>query len=113
VPRLEFVWNTLRRDGDWGEYEVVCRLVYMHLEQILVAAPFSRTVTSNSVGKEPWEGPLRGVPYLPLRGGAQAHHDAAHLGVPLYAILPSGPVRLDGDAGYAHQAKLGLEARRP
>lgn len=50
---------------------------------------------------------------LPFRDGAHMFHDAAHLGVPLYAQTPEGWVRLDvpGNSSRLHATRTGEKRR--
>jgi hypothetical protein len=109
VPRLEFVWTP---DPDWHRYVIEYRLVIEHLVDGLMIIPLGRTTVQGGSGQSPFDRTDDIGNNLPYRAGAHAHHDAAHLKLPLYAITPDGPVRLDGDPRYQRQAALGAEHRR-
>lgn len=112
LPRLEMAWTPMGSEGrEWGTFICEYRLVIKHLCDHLVVIPLGRTKTNSGSGKSPFE---RGAieHELPFRDGCHAHHDAAHLGLPFYALTPSGPVRLDGTGHYEHQAKMGRDHRR-
>lgn len=87
VPRLEIVW--IKSPDGWHEHEVEYRLVHRHFLGHLVVVPLGLTrVSGGSRDDEPWKWSvqLHGRPDLPFRDGAHARHDAAHLGIPLFAI---------------------------
>lgn len=118
LPRLEYRWAALYENEDgsprWGEFKVTYSLVYMHLvDEVKSIALGITTIRSGNSDRKPWQ------PYaderhvnLPFRDGVHGHHDAAHLGLPLYAITPDGATyRLDGD-GYENARRTGNEHRR-
>lgn len=117
LPRLEYRWFRMYDwQTDWSEYHVVYQLVMRHLCNTITAIPIGHTTVRGyrADGRQPWK------PYVgegrvspPFRDGAHGHHDAAHLGLPLYAVPPDEPpVRLDGDETYARMMDGGREHRR-
>jgi hypothetical protein len=88
VPRLELAYVSI---NEWREFKVVYRLVVRHLLGQLLGYPLGQTVSHGS-GCRP-----DGAEDLPLRNGALAIHDSAHLGLPVYKIMPDRkPLLLDG-----------------
>jgi hypothetical protein len=96
--------------NEWREFKVVYRLVVRHLLGQLLGYPLGQTVSQSGSGRRP-----DGAEDLPFRDGAHAIHDSAHLGLPLYKILPDEkPVLLDGALlhlnahlkGSAHRSEL-------
>jgi len=102
VPRLEIKW-TPDKDQGWNRIIVEYRLVRRHFEGHLEVVPFGETTISGG-GREPYY-------QLPGRDGARAHHDAAHLGLQLFLLLPDGPVLADPTL-YQHAIGLGNKHRR-
>lgn len=101
VPRLELVYI---QDNGWASYRVVYRLVMKHLCDQLVGVPLGFTRCN---------GPSREPEHLPIRDGAHAMHDSAHLQMPVYLLLPGKKPKLVVDDGdYARQTQLGAEHRR-
>jgi hypothetical protein len=113
LPRLEFAWTPSKHDG-WRDYKVEYRLVRAHLLGHAVITPLGCTTSRGGMDIAPWvTSTCSGLPSLPFRDGAHAHHDAVHLGLPLYAITPTGAIRLDGEAaGYPSQRAEGASHRR-
>lgn len=125
VPRLEMEWRP--GSNGWTRRTIEYRLVYRHLTGKLMAIPLGHTTTSGGTGESPFTFPsvepmpewarglspdaIGAVWAMPYRDGAHAPHDAAHLGLPFYAITPSCPVRVDDLETHAYQRKLGLEHR--
>lgn len=101
VPRLELAYFQLH--GDWREYKVVYRLVYRHLLGQLTAIPLGVTTSRSGLDAKPAEFDL------PYRDGAHARHDAEHLGLPLFRVMPGEvPVSIDDKwDGYEQQRRLG------
>lgn len=100
VPRLELVYQ---QDNGWAEYRVTYRLVMRHFLGQLLGLPLGMTRCQSSAGERPAD--------LPYRDGAHALHDAAHLGLPLYRMLPGeAPELASDDKNYAFQK--GLAHRR-
>ena len=103
VPRLELVY--VQRD-EWRSYKVVYRLVVRHLLDHLYAVPLGCTRTSGGGNRKP------DARELPYRDGSHAAHDAAHLGLPLYKLVPGDPpMRVDLE-GYERQCMIGRDHRR-
>lgn len=90
IPRLEIEW--IPRDG-WNEVDVEYRLVLKHLLGHVVLLPLGLTRWSSSNTEDPRRQGLSAA--LPFRDGAHAPHDAALLGLPLYALMLEGPVLVD------------------
>ncbi len=111
VPRLELGWTPDVALG-WRDYTVEYRLVVRHLTGGLKAIPLGLTRSSGGNGRAPWEQSDGVALHLPFRDGAHAHHDAAHLGLPLYAVTPDGAVRLDAGDDYPRQRERGRAHRR-
>jgi len=89
VPRLELAYVSI---NEWREFKVVYRLVVRHLLGQLLGYPLGQTVTQGGSGRRP-----EGAEDLPFRDGAHAIHDSAHLGLPLYKVMPDEkPILLDG-----------------
>jgi hypothetical protein len=110
VPRLEFAWIP-SPDAGWMDFTVEYRLVMKHLLDYDVIVPLGSTRTRGGNDTDPRTREGGVARCLPFRDGAHAHHDAAHLGLPLYAIGPDGPIRVDGD-GYTSQRARGEQHRR-
>jgi hypothetical protein len=103
LPRLELLYVKRR---DWSSFDVIYRLVTKHLCGHLVATPLGRTRCDGGSNKEP-----SGPEDVPFRDGAHAFHDAAHLQLPLFKIMPDRePMRLT-DTGASFTAR-GIEHRR-
>lgn len=115
LPRLEYRWYQMyENQEDWSSYRVVYQLVIKHLTERIVEIPLGVTTCRGHSGDKtpPWKSEFRPAE-LPYRDGAHGHHDAAHLGLPLYAVPPEGPpIRLDGDHDYDHQRSEGLRHQR-
>jgi hypothetical protein len=104
VPRLELAYVSI---NEWREFKIVYRLVMRHLLGQLLGYPLSQTVTQGGSGRRP-----EGAADLPFRDGAHAMHDSAHLGLPLYKIMPDeAPILLDATQ-YINIYPKGLEHRR-
>lgn len=101
IPRLELVYV---QDDEWRSYHVMYRIVQKHLLGHLVATPLGRTKIDGGANREPEPD------HLPFRDGVHAAHDAGHLQMPLFKLMPGrAPERL---APYAETAALGQKARR-
>lgn len=109
LPRMEVAWTPSAEEG-WSRYECEYRIVHRHFLGHVMVTPFGLTRTQSGGGKAPWDYP--GELNLPFRDGCHMHHDAAHLALPLYAILPTGPKRIDGDGSYKHARTTGMGHRR-
>jgi hypothetical protein len=105
LPRMEIDWR--ERDG-WRDFEIEFRLVVKHLLGYLVLIPLGLTRSQSSSEEDPRRHGLANA--LPFRDGAHAPHDAALLGLPLFAIMPEGPVLVDCRP---HATASGLAHRRP
>lgn len=96
VPRLEFVWTP--SEYGWGNTVAEYRLVRRHMLGHLECVPLGSTKVSSGAGKAPWDYPdSEASPrnWLPFRDGCHAQHDAKHMGLPLFAHGPNGPVRVE------------------
>lgn len=104
VPRLEIVWQT--RHGDWVECEAAYRLVYRHFLGHIVTLPIGLTRRSGGPGDRPVRG---GVVETPYREGSHIRHDAAHLGLPAFAICEGTvtPLEWDERFGENHAGREG------
>lgn len=80
VPRLEMAYI---QDDEWRSYRVSYRMVHRHLLGQLLATPLGLTRVNGSGNYEPDD--------LPFRDGKHAQHDAAHLQMPLYKVMPGKP----------------------
>lgn len=125
VPRLEFRWYQMyarQSENDWSSYIAVYQLVHRHFMGNIIAHPLGVTrVNGGGFGEKlpPWKvfphrpdmPPSRCD--LPNRDGSHVHHDAAHFGLPAYAVTPEGEyIRLDGDPNYEYPRTQGLAHRR-
>lgn len=118
LPRLEMEWRPDRHDG-WRRYTVEYRLVTRHLIGEILTTPLGLTTCSRSTGEDPRVPRPDNPPgvdaiagALPYRDGAHSMHDAAHLRLPLYLLMPDGPLRYDLSTGYEHQRQMGTDHRR-
>lgn len=101
VPRLEIVYVQI---DEWRDFKVIYRLVTKHLLGHLVGTPFSQTDCRCGSNVKP--------DHLPYRDGAHAAHDAAHLQLPLFRVMPGEkPARADLEH-YDSQMSTGLKHRR-
>lgn len=99
LPRLEIIYE--QRDG-WREYVAIYRLVMQHLVDGIYAIPIGQTKVGG--GGEPTGPPL------PFRDGAHIIHDAAHLRLPAFEIIPGQePKRIDLSE---RLTELGVQHRR-
>lgn len=117
VPRLEFAWiptgpvgeDARSAQSQWDSFRIEYRLVYRHLLDHFVVVPLGMTETSGA-SRSPFEAReymldqgwtaeqvAAAMPDLPFRDSAHSYHDAAHFDLPLYALTPTGPKRLDLD----------------
>lgn len=102
VPRLEICYVPDATIG-WRDYTAVYRIVVVHLLGNVLAIPLSSTRSASSNGTEP-QG-------LPFRDGAHIVHDAGHLTLPAFRIMPGKePERIKFDTG--HQFVTGVKHRR-
>lgn len=100
VPRLELVY--VKRDG-WRDYCVYYRLVLRHLTGGCIAVPLGRTDSC-------WSGAAPSD--LPFIDGAHMAHDAAHLKLPAFKVMPGAHPELIDFVGYEHQVDLGKQHRK-
>lgn len=109
VPRLELVYQ---QENGWAEFRVVYRLVMRHFLGQLLGLPLGVTRCRGGIGERPAD--------LPYRDGAHALHDAAHLGLPLYRVMPGELPELVPDKetyprqkGLAHRQSRGSPTSEP
>ena len=112
VPRLEFFWSP-RDPDDWSEYCVEYRLVKTHLLGYLIVVPLGSTLVRQGSSQSVFgrNGYLDHV-NLPFRDGAHAYHDAAHMGLPLYAITDTRAILIDPKTNGPDQANRGIKHRK-
>lgn len=109
IPRLEFEWTQKR---GWADFEVEYRLVVRHLDGEIIQIPLGLTTSGSSTRQDPRTRSEDPAFALPFRDGAHSAHDGSLLGLPVYALMPGGPVLVD-TSGWSAAVAKGLAARRP
>lgn len=134
VPRLEVRWHQMyegQDKDDWSNYRITSCLITgqitSHLKPRWRSIPLGMSVvrSSMSTGRKPWEvhelliarfeKEGRPAPRVEMPSGIaiQVHHDAFHLRVAAYAMLPDGTrLRIDGDEVFNNASMEGRKGRR-